>query len=109
MKKQLYFKKELSNEDFPGFVFMEWLYNNGLLSIKDNCKIFSHELSLSVLKQCTKDAIEKMVQEMELARAEHKCRNDGNNHDQNNSKNIDISKSECQVHGEVKENIKVCW
>ena len=63
LKQKWYFKKE-EEKEHSVFFFMEWLYNNELLSIKD--KIFFHEISLNVLKQCRKDDIEMLIKEMQL-------------------------------------------
>ena len=49
-------------KEFEGYKLIEWLYDNRLLSIKD--EIISCKISLSTLKQCNKNDIENLLSEM---------------------------------------------
>ena len=65
MEQQLKCKNYFTKNE--GLELMKWLYNCQLLSIKR--KILMNNISLSMLKQCTKNDIENLIKEMGLTTA----------------------------------------
>ena len=59
MKEELNIQTYINSEEFEGYKLIKWLYDNQLLSTKR--EIFANEISLSMLKHCTKSAVSELI------------------------------------------------